>query len=212
MSPYRIKRLAAHSSDTTARDPGLFSVAVQATFARARDFENARFCRARAVPGHRAIVDPDQGLEPRLSGHRTSTGREAPVAGRARRAHIERMRSPLLASALFVALIGAVGAASAQHPANTPFGTSAGQAAPSMPPPAPAVPPGGTPAGARYPNTESLSRDRVQSQGYNVQRIEPRVDGSWKADATRNPVPTRPKGVPSKVTILPDGRMLEEYN
>lgn len=122
------------------------------------------------------------------------------------------MRSPLLASALFLALIGGAGAVWAQHPANTPFGTSAGQAAPSMPPPPPAVPPGGTSAGARYPNTESLSRDRVQSQGYKVQRLEQRNDGSWKADATRNPVPTRPKGVPSKVTILPDGRMLEEWD
>lgn len=149
-------------------------------------------------------------------GHRTSPGRGGgrggPVAGRAPRAHIERMRSPLLASALFLVLTAVAGAASAQHPANTPFGTSAGQAAPPMPPAPPAVPPGGTSAGARYPNTESLSRDRVQSQGYKVQRIEPRNDGSWKADATRDPVPTRPKGVPTKVTILPDGRMLEEWN
>ncbi|MDP2333492.1 MAG: hypothetical protein Q8M19_22675 [Reyranella sp.] len=114
------------------------------------------------------------------------------------------MRIPLLASAVFLALIGA-GAAAAQHPANTPFGTSAGQAAPPMPP-------GGTSAGARYPNTESLARDRVQSQGYKVQRLEQRNDGSWKADATRDPVPTRPRGVPTKVTILPDGRMLEEYD
>jgi hypothetical protein len=52
----------------------------------------------------------------------------------------------------------------------------------------------------------------VQSQGYKVQRMEQRNDGSWKADATRDPVPTRPKGVPTKVTILPDGRMLEEYD
>jgi hypothetical protein len=35
-------------------------------------------------------------------------------------------------------------------------------------------------------------------------------DGSWRADASRNAVPTRPQGVPTKVTIFPDGRMLEE--
>ena len=199
-------------SDSNVRDPGFFSVAVQATFARTRHFKNARFCRARAVPDYRVIVDPDQGLEAHSGGHRTSTGRGGVIAGRARRAHIERMRSPLLASALFLVLTAVAGTASAQHPANTPFGTSAGQAAPPMPPAPPSVPPGGTEGGARYPNTESLSRDRVQSQGYKVQRIEPRNDGSWKADATRDPVPTRPKGVPTKVTILPDGRMLEEYN
>jgi hypothetical protein len=119
------------------------------------------------------------------------------------------MRSPLLASSVLVVLVA--GAAAAQNPSLPPV-TSIGSQAPSMPAPAPSVPPGGTSAGARYPNTESLSRDRIQSQGYRVQRIEPRVDGSWKADATRNPVPTRPKGVPTKVTILPDGRMLEEWN
>ena len=134
------------------------------------------------------------------------------VAGPARCAHIDGMRLPLLASALLLVLIGGTGAASAQHPANVPFGTSAGQLAPPLPPAPPAVPPGGSSAGARYPNTESLSRDRVQSQGYKVQQLEQRNDGSWKADATRDPVPTRPRGVPTKVTILPDGRMLEEYN
>ena len=64
--------------------------------------------------------------------------------------------------------------------------------------------------GGRYPNTESLSRDRIESEGYRVRRITPQNDGSWKADATRDPVPTRPKGVPSKVTIYPDGRIVEE--
>jgi len=209
--------LADHVRDINVRDPGFFSVAVQATFratvARTRDFKNTRFCRAHGAPGHRAIVDPDQGLEAHLGGPRTYTGRGGVIARWSGGFHIDGMRSPLLATGLFLALVGAVGAASAQHPANTPFGTSAGQAAPPAPPaPTPGPPPGGTSAGARYPNTESLSRDRVQSQGYKVQRIERRNDGSWKADATRDPVPTRPKGVPTKVTILPDGRMLEEYN
>jgi hypothetical protein len=58
--------------------------------------------------------------------------------------------------------------------------------------------------GSRYPNTESYSRDRIESQGYRVERITPQNNGSWKA------VPTRPQGVPSKVTIFPDGRVLEE--
>ena len=77
--------------------------------------------------------------------------------------------------------------------------------APSTPAPQPSASYGG-----RYPNTESLSRDRIESQGYRVRKITPQNDGSWKADATRDPVPTRPKGVPSKVTVYPDGRIVEE--
>ena len=85
------------------------------------------------------------------------------------------------------------------------------QPATTMPPSA-SVPPGGTSAGARYPNTQSLSTDRIQSQGYKVERITPEVDRSWKAQTSRDAVPTRPRGTPSKVTILPNGQMLEEYN
>ena len=77
--------------------------------------------------------------------------------------------------------------------------------APSTPAPQPSASYGG-----RYPNTESLSRDRIQSEGYRVKSINRQNDGSWKADVTRDPVPTRPKGVPSKVTIYPDGRIVEE--
>ncbi|NDH62630.1 MAG: hypothetical protein EBY18_13495 [Alphaproteobacteria bacterium] len=64
-----------------------------------------------------------------------------------------------------------------------------------------------------YPNTESFARDRIQSQGYQVQRIERQVDGTWKADAKRVPAlpPPQQQRVPSKVTIFPDGRMLEEW-
>jgi hypothetical protein len=65
--------------------------------------------------------------------------------------------------------------------------------------------------GARYPNTESYARDRIESQGYDVQRITPQNNGSWKADASRDAVPTRPQGVPTKITIFPDGRVLEEH-
>jgi hypothetical protein len=62
----------------------------------------------------------------------------------------------------------------------------------------------------RYPNTESLSRDRIESQGYHVDGMTQQNDGSWQAGATRDAVPTRPQGVPTKVTIFPDGRTLEE--
>lgn len=122
------------------------------------------------------------------------------------------MRIPLLAPALLVALVATAGAAVAQINSSLPPVTSIGSQAPTQPALPPTVPPGGTSAGARYPNTESLARDRVQSQGYKVQRMEQRNDGSWKAGTTRDAVPTRPKGVPTKVTILPDGRMLEEFN
>lgn len=80
---------------------------------------------------------------------------------------------------------------------------------PVTPPPGPASPPA-TSYGSRYPDTQTLSRDRVESQGYRVQGMSKQLDGSWKADVTRDAVPTRPKGVPSKVTIYPDGRIVEE--
>jgi hypothetical protein len=76
-------------------------------------------------------------------------------------------------------------------------------------PSTPVAPPSAS-YGARYPNTETLSRDRIESQGYRVERITPQNDGSWKAETSRDAVPTRPQGVPSKVTIFPDGRVLEE--
>ena len=95
----------------------------------------------------------------------------------------------------------------------------------ALPPPAPIVSAPSAPAvapsasyGARYPNTESYSRDRIESQGYRVERVTPQVervtpqnDGSWKADTSRDAVPTRPQGVPTKITIFPDGRVLEEH-
>lgn len=126
--------------------------------------------------------------------------------------HIDSMHLPLLAPALLLALVATAGAALAQVNPSLPPVTSIGSQAPVQPALPPTLPPGGTSAGARYPNTESLARDRVQSQGYRVQRLEQRNDGSWKAETTRDAVPTRPRGVPTKVTILPDGRMLEEWN
>jgi len=62
----------------------------------------------------------------------------------------------------------------------------------------------------RYPDTESLSRDRIESQGYRVEGMTQQNDGSWQAGASRDTVPTRSEGVPSKITVFPDGRTLEE--
>jgi hypothetical protein len=84
----------------------------------------------------------------------------------------------------------------------------------ALPPPptmvTPSSPPSASSWGGRYPNTQSLSRERIESQGYRVEKMKQRLDGSWKADVTRDPVPTRPQGVPSKVTVYPDGRVVEE--
>jgi hypothetical protein len=81
---------------------------------------------------------------------------------------------------------------------------------PTLPAPSISTPAPSASWGGRYPNTESLSRDRIQSEGYRVKSITRENNGSWKADVTRDPVPTRPKGVPSKVTVYPDGRVVEE--
>jgi hypothetical protein len=81
---------------------------------------------------------------------------------------------------------------------------------PTMPAPSVSTPAPSASYGGRYPNTESLSRDRIQSEGYRVKNMTRQNDGSWKADVSRDPVPTRPKGVPSKVTVYPDGRIVEE--
>ena len=121
---------------------------------------------------------------------------------------MKRMRIPLLAPLLAIGLLGLAGAAVAQVDHKFP-GISSGQLTPPIPPsPAPGPPV------APYPNTESVARDRIQSQGFKVQRIERQVDGSWKADANRVPSFVPPaqqqQRVPSKVTIFPDGRMVEE--
>jgi len=61
------------------------------------------------------------------------------------------------------------------------------------------------------PNTYSLNRDRLENQGYRVQRLQQENDGSWRARVTGDPVPTRPQGVPKRVTIHPNGQIIEEY-
>ena len=174
------------------------------------DSKNARFCRAFGGTSRRGIVGRNQPLAARYGGLPASTGREGRLARPGGRSHVMSMRIPLLASLLAGALIGLAGTAGAQVNHQFP-GASSGQFAPPAPPaptPGPAVQPI-----QPYPNTESFARDRVQSQGYKVQRIERQVDGAWKAEGSRVPPLTPPlrQSVPSKVTIFPDGRMLEEY-
>ena len=77
---------------------------------------------------------------------------------------------------------------------------------PPVAPPAPVMAPP-----APQPNTYSLQRDRLENQGYKVQRLEQENDGSWRARVSRDAVPTRPQGVPKRVTIHPNGQMIEEY-
>ncbi|MFO1082716.1 MAG: hypothetical protein U1E23_19085 [Reyranellaceae bacterium] len=131
------------------------------------------------------------------------------------------MRAPFLISALALAAAIASPAAAQLVPGSV---GNAGRMPETMLPgalpppptlPAPTISPPVTTApstswGSRYPDTESLSRERIQSQGYRVQRMTPELNGSWKADATRDATPGRPR-VPKQVTIYPDGRMVEEY-
>ena len=79
-------------------------------------------------------------------------------------------------------------------------------APPPVAPPAPVMAPP-----APQPNTYSLNRDRLEGQGYKVQRLEQNNDGSWRARVSRDAVPTRPQGVPKRVTIHPNGQVIEEY-
>lgn len=173
--------------------------------------QNARFCRAFAGTRRRALFPPDQGLAARCGGLRTSTGRGGRLARLGGGTHVVTMRIPLLAPFLVGALVVALaGTAAAQVDHRFP-GASSGQFTPPPPAPTPSIPPGGAPIQA-YPNTESFARDRIQSEGYKVQRIERQVDGTWKADTTRDPPlsPPQRQRVPTKVTIFPDGRMLQE--
>ena len=121
------------------------------------------------------------------------------------------MRSTLFATLLVIALPVAASAQMVPGSAG-----NAGRMPETMlpgalpPPPTPAPAPVMAPP-APQPNTQSLARDRVQSQGYTVRKVEPRPDGSWRVDATRGATPTRPQGVPKKITIHPDGRETVEY-
>ncbi|MBM3649058.1 MAG: hypothetical protein FJX11_14830 [Alphaproteobacteria bacterium] len=125
------------------------------------------------------------------------------------------MRAFLLTGALAMAFAGSAHAqlapGSIGNAGRMPETMSPGALPPPLPitPPVAPTPPA-TSYGGRYPDTQSLSRDRIQADGYRVQRMTRQNEGSWKADVTRDAVPTRPQGVPSKVTIFPDGRIVEE--
>ena len=124
------------------------------------------------------------------------------------------MRTPLLARVFAMALFAAAAPASAQlvpgsigNGGRMPDTMSPGALLPPpVAPPAPVMAPP-----APQPNTYSLNRDRLENQGYKVQRLEQENDGSWRARVTRDPVPTRPQGVPKRVTIHPNGQIIEEY-
>ena len=75
---------------------------------------------------------------------------------------------------------------------------------------APSRGPGSGPVPGANSFTEGQAKSRIESQGYRVERITPQNNGSWKAETSRDAVPTRPQGEPSKVTIYPDGRIVEE--
>jgi len=62
----------------------------------------------------------------------------------------------------------------------------------------------------RYPNTESLSQDRIESQGYRVDGMTQQNDGSWRADASRNAVRRGPKACRARSRSSPTAGMLEE--
>ena len=124
------------------------------------------------------------------------------------------MRIPLLAAVLAMALVAAADTGFAQlvpgsigNGGRMPDTMSPGALLPPpVAPPAPVMAPP-----APQPNTYSLNRDRLENQGYKVQRLEQENDGSWRARVTRDPVPTRPQGVPKRVTIHPNGPVIEEY-
>jgi hypothetical protein len=124
------------------------------------------------------------------------------------------MRNALLTVAFGMALVAAASTAFAQlvpgsigNGGRMPDTMSPGALLPPpVAPPAPVMAPP-----APQPNTYSLQRDRLENQGYNVQRLDQENDGSWRAKVSRDAVPTRPQGVPKKVTIHPNGQMIEEY-
>ena len=128
--------------------------------------------------------------------------------------YINDMRSNLLAFVFVMTLVAAADTAYGQlvpgsigNGGSMPDTMSPGALLPPpVAPPAPVMAPP-----PPQPNTYSLQRDQLQNQGYRIQRLEQRNDGSWRANVTRDPVPTRPQGVPKKVTILPNGQIIEEY-
>jgi hypothetical protein len=124
------------------------------------------------------------------------------------------MRRALIALACGISLVAAAGTASGQLVPGSigNGGRMPDTMSPGALPPPPVAPPAPVMAPpAPQPNTYSLQRDRLENQGYRVQRLEEKNDGSWRARVTRDPVPTRPQGVPKRVTIHPNGQVIEEY-
>lgn len=124
------------------------------------------------------------------------------------------MRATLLLLAFGVALVAATDTAFGQLVPGSigNGGRMPDTMSPGALPPPPVAPPAPVMAPpASQPNTYSLNRDRLENQGYKVQRLEQENDGSWRAKVTRDAVPTRPQGVPKKVTIHPNGQIIEEY-
>lgn len=127
---------------------------------------------------------------------------------------MNNMRPTLLTLAFGIALIAAAGTGFAQLVPGSigNGGRMPDTMSPGALPPPPVAPPAPVMAPpAPQPNTYSLQRDRLENQGYRVQRLEERNDGSWRAKVSRDSVPTRPQGVPKRVTIHPNGQMIEEY-
>jgi len=127
---------------------------------------------------------------------------------------MERMRITLLTFGVGLALVGVAGPASAQLVPGSigNGGRMPDTMSPGALPPPPVAPPAPVMAPPPpQPNTYSLNRDRLENQGYRVQRLDQQNDGSWRAKVTRDPVPTRPQGVPKRVTIHPNGQIIEEY-
>lgn len=110
------------------------------------------------------------------------------------------MKRTLLALALFATVAGA---AHAQRGQIGDAGRMPDTMFPGAQPPPPMPEPRMGPAIQPYPNTESLARDRIESQGYRVNGLTQRNDGSWEAGASRD-------GESSRVIVSPDGGMLDE--
>ena len=121
------------------------------------------------------------------------------------------MRSTLLTFVFAMALVAAADTAFGQLVPGSigNGGRMPDTMSPGALPPPPVAPPAPVMAPpAPQPNTYSLNRDRLENQGYRVQRLEQENDGSWRARVTRDPVPTRPQGVPKRVTIHPNGQIV----
>ncbi len=127
---------------------------------------------------------------------------------------MKRMRIALLTLGVGLALVGPAGPASAQLVPGSigNGGRMPDTMSPGALPPPPVAPPAPVMAPPPpQPNTYSLNRDRLENQGYRVQRLQQENDESWRARVARDPVPTRPQGVPKRVTIHPNGQIIEEY-